>query len=72
MIDVFEIDAVDDLAVKVSKLRAINAELVEALKFAVSQHDYSGLDRGIGTATADGCRWIAARNLIAKAEKVQS
>lgn len=57
---------------EIAQLRDINAELLEALKFAVSQHDYSGLDRGIGTATADGCRWIAARNVVAKAEQVQS
>ena len=52
---------------EIERLRNINTELLGALKFTVGQHDYSDLDRGVGTATPDGVRWLAARVVLMEA-----
>lgn len=52
----------------IARLRTINAELVAALSVLVEHHDYSYLDRGVGTATDSGKAWIKAHKLLAKAK----
>jgi hypothetical protein len=49
-------------------VRDKNSELVRLraiLKTLVDAHDYSSLDRGIGTALPDGKMWLAARAAVA-------
>ena len=58
-------------AAELRRLHAVNAELLEALRALVENEGldpFSYLDKGIGTATAAGQRWLNARAAIAKAE----
>lgn len=52
---------------KSAQLRAENQRLLGILQLVVAIHDYSDLDRGIGTATTEGMAWLAARNAITAA-----
>ena len=51
-----------------ARLIAAAPDLLEALKAVALRHDYSYLDKGIGTATGEGKAWLAARAAIKKAE----
>jgi hypothetical protein len=53
----------------VRKLRAERDEARRALRDLVTAYDFSYLDRGIGTATSEGRRWLRARALSGSGAK---
>jgi hypothetical protein len=44
------------------------SEELKAIQDIVKRHDYSYLDKGIGTATDEGREWLALRELAARLE----
>ena len=54
---------------EIESLKARAQELEAALRALVDTHDYSTLNRGIGTATPEGQRWLKARAALASVGK---